>query len=178
MILLFLHFLWAAPYPATSSSVLTSDNSYFYSDWGFEIEKNNLGWLRLVPEQKDPYFLATYRPLLSAPDARAILNIRVDPIKDREEKSAPISLTSYINHWTKQFPKFGMDVMKVQYTVKNGKNTAVVDSVNQSTKIQSRQYVFWQDSFVAIFACTDRATEFSASIYPCEKIIESLRWIH
>jgi hypothetical protein len=169
-------FLWAAPYPATSSSAIVSDNSYFYSDWGFEIEKNSIGWLRLVPDQKDPYFLASYRPILSAPEARATLNIRVDPLMERKEKGN-ISLSSYISHWTKQFPKLGMDVSKVQYAIKNGKNTAVIDSLNQHTKIQSRQYVFWQDSYVAIFSCTDRNSEFASSIYACEKIIESLRWI-
>lgn len=175
MLVIILSLLWAAPYPGTSSSALVSDNSYFYSDWGFEIEKNTIGWLRLVPAQSDPYFLASYKPLLSAPEARATLNIRVDPLAERKEKGS-ISLSSYVGHWTKQFPKLGMDVTKVQYTVKNGKNTAIIDSLNQTTKIQSRQYVFWQDSYAAIFSCTDRTADFSSSLYSCEKIIESLRW--
>lgn len=175
MWIVFFTFLWAAPYPATSSSAIVSDNSYFYSDWGFEIEQNKMGWLRLVPEQNDPYFLASYRPYLSAPDARAALNIRVDPLLDRKEKGS-ITLSSYVNHWTKQFPKLGLDVTKVSFDVKNGKNTAIIDSVNQLTKVHSRQYVFWQDSYAAIFSCSDRSNDFSSSVFSCEKIIESMRW--
>lgn len=84
----------AAPFPATSTSALIAAPPYFKSDLGFEIPRGDTGWALIHPDASDPYFLAQYKPVFSAPDLSSQLSIRVDPLKDRKEIEGKISLKS------------------------------------------------------------------------------------
>lgn len=175
MLVFIVSFLFAAPYPATSSSAIVSENSYFQSKWGFTIHKSDVHWTRLIPDAKDPYHLTTYRPLMTAPDSQASLNIRVDPVSKRPSKKK-IVLKSYLNYWLKQYPKLGMEVLKHEYTLLNGKKAVRVDAYNLSTSMQIRQYIVWEGENALLFSCSDKKDTFAVSLYACEQILQSMSW--
>lgn len=166
----------AAPFPATSTSALIAAPPYFKSDLGFEIPRGDTGWALIHPDASDPYFLAQYKPVFSAPDSSSQLSIRVDPLKDRKEIEGKISLKSYVNYWSKQYPKLGIDILQINYSKRLGRDMAIIDSRNSSSKIQMRQFVLWNKDNVVLFTCSDKQSEFNISLTACQEIFTSVKW--
>lgn len=175
MLLVLFSFLFAAPYPATSSSAVLSEGSSFHSKWGFDIQKNDLHWTKLLPDSSDPYHLITYRPSVIAPDSQASLNIRVDPVSKRSGEKK-IVLKSYLDYWLKQYPKLGLEVLSHKYTLFNGKKAVQVESYNTQTNMQLRQYIVWEKNNALLFSCSDKKDSFVVSLYACEQILQSIQW--
>jgi len=167
-----LQLLLAAPYPATSSSAVVSENAYMPTSWGFELIKNDQKWVRIVPNEKDPFHLALLRP---EGHSQARLNIRVDPVAKRSEK-VKVSLKSYTEHWIRQYPKLGIEILEHAYTKINGKPAARIDSYNTNNKMQIRQYVVWHNDNAVLFACADHRDNFVKSLYSCERVLRFVSW--
>lgn len=167
----------SAPYPATSTSEIIQGAPYFKSNWGFEIVQNTSGWSKVLPKNNNPFLLAIYKPVLSAPESDAQLSVRVDPFPETKKRKYHLRLKNYVNYWTKQFPKFGIEVMDIKYRLQNTYNTAIIDSFNTAERIKIRQYVFWKKDKALLLACKDSQRNFNTTQFSCNQIIESFRWL-
>ena len=173
---LFLGTLQAAPFPATSTSAFNAAPPYYKSDLGFEIPRNDTGWAMIHPDGTDPYFLITYKPVFSAPESLSQMSVRVDPLKDRSVEEGKITLKSYVDYWSKQYPKLGIDILQIQFSKRLGRDLAVIDSRNSNTKIQMRQFVLWNKENAVLFTCSDKQNEFNVSLGTCQEIFSSVKW--
>jgi hypothetical protein len=175
MIYFLVSILLAAPYPSTSSSAVVTYSSYLSTDWGFDLEKNAENWFRYVPSKSDPYHLAILRPLEHLQGSKAQLSIRVDPVSTRSEGNK-VTLKSYTNHWLKQFPKLGIEVLKYETTNIKGQKALRIEAYNLNNHVQMRQYVVWYDQNAIIFTCADLRESFSTTLYQCERVLRSVKF--
>ena|GEM_PF-730480 len=173
LIALLVTLLFAAPYPSTSSSAVVTNSSYLSTNWGFDLLKNDQNWFRYIPDAKDPFHIAILRPLQHLEGSKVQLSVRVDPVSTRSEEKN-VTLQSYTNHWLKQYPKLGIEVLKFETTKLKEQAAIRIEAYNINNQVQMRQYVVWYNDNAIIFTCADDRKLFSKTLFQCEKVLRSV----
>ena len=157
----------AAPMPATASSKLVSPQLGLYrSPLGFEISSGTSGWAHAEPPKNNKYVATLY----ADPKTKASLSVRVDQLK----KEMPID--KYVSRWSKEYPRYGFDVVGSQTFAQNKQKGYVVDLVNRDTGKQLRQVVFMKKTHAVIMTCRDNIKNFKQSLKDCNQIIRTFSW--
>ena len=167
LLLLFISVAEAAPMPATASSKLVSPQLGLYrSPLGFEISSGTSGWAHAEPPKNNKYVATLY----ADPKTKASLSVRVDELK----KEMPID--KYVSRWSKEYPRYGFDVVGSQTFAQNKQKGYVVDLVNRDTGKQLRQVVFMKKKHAVIMTCRDNIKNFKQSLRDCNQIIRTFSW--
>lgn len=162
---------FAAPIPGTGASQLIAPELGIYrSPHGFEISKANTDWIQTRPPKSSKHIATVYRSPNVNDKTRASLTVRVDQMKNN------MNLDKYVQRWTKEYPKFGFDVLgKKTFKIKNNEGY-VIDLINSKKLRKIRQVVFKKDKLAVILTCRDHQTNFSNSLKQCNDIIRSFDW--
>ena len=164
--------LFAAPYPATSSSVLLDLNKQFYlSKDGFSIHAQNTDWLHLKPKNKDHHIATVYRAPRTAFGAQAALTVRVDKLRKK------LSVKRYVKKWKKDYPRLGFDILSARKIKVGKKKGFLIDLYSQSTARQMRQVVFLKNKTAVILTCRDHKKNFRTTVKTCNQIIRNFHWL-
>lgn len=164
-------FAWAAPHPGVTSALAAPKLGVFRSPHGFEIASGNSGWLPTPAPNENRHIATVYKPSgWNARGISAMLTVRIDKLN----KSMP--LEAYVKRWSKEYPKFGFDVLGSQPFVQNNERGYVLDLINRDNNRQLRQVVFLKDKNAVILTCRDQAASFKSALKSCNEIIRTFRW--
>lgn len=161
----------AAPHPGVTSALAAPKLGVFRSPIGFEIASGDSGWLPTSAPNESKNIATVYRP--SAWKARginAMLTVRVDKLKK------PLTLDAYVKRWSKEYPKFGFDVLGSKPFVQNNERGYVLDLINRDNNRQLRQVIFLKEKNAVILTCRDQASTFKSTLKSCNEIIRTFRW--
>jgi hypothetical protein len=159
---------WAAPHPATSSSVLTApEKGLYFQHKGFNLKTEGTTW---VPVASTESVLDTVR--FSSPDKneKGSLSVRTDSVA----KNASLEL--YTRKWMRDYPSYGFEVLSAKSFTLNGQPALVVDMLSRSKNKQIRQVILKKDARVAVMTCLDDKATFNKSLQSCNRIIQSFTW--
>lgn len=161
----------AAPIPATSSSeVISPDKGQFISPEGFILSAGNSNWIQSEAPEGIHSVATVYKGPVTTRGVQAALTVRVDELQRNS------SLKSYIKKWSRDYPRFGFDVLASKPVKVNNQVGYLLDLVNNETKKQLRQVVFLKDQKAVILTCRDHVDSFLINLNGCNEIIRSFRW--
>ncbi len=161
----------AAPHPGVTSSLAAPKLGVFRSPHGFEIAAGASGWVPNPAPNENRHIAVVYKPVASqGSNGGAMLTVRTDTLK----KTA--SLEAYVKRWSKEYPKFGFDVLGSKPFVQNNERGYVIDLINRDNNRQLRQVVFLKDKNAVILTCRDQASTFKSTLKSCNEIIRTFRW--
>lgn len=161
----------AAPIPATSSSTLIAPElGRFISPLGFTLSAGRSTWTQDEPPRGIDSIATIYKGPVTAEGIQAALTVRVDQF------SRKTSLKSYIHKWSKDYPRFGFDILASKPVKVNDQTGYLLDLVNKETEKQIRQVVFLKDRRAVIFTCRDHIRSFSDNLRSCNEIIRTFSW--
>jgi hypothetical protein len=178
-LLMSLH-VWAAPFPATSSSALISQEpGLFISPLGFSLKSNASDWKLVGPDKNSPLTIARFQPLkeknapATKPTAKEdvpTLSVRVDQVSENT------SLDTYAKKWLREYPHYGFDILGSKMIQLEGNKALVVDLAHSKKERQLRQVVFQKDNRAVVLTCSDDKDSFAKSLSQCNQIIKSFHW--
>lgn len=161
----------AAPIPATSSSlIIASEKGQFISPVGFILDAGNSKWIQSEAPKGIRSVATVYKGPTTTKGIQAALTVRVDDLQSNS------SLKSYIRKWSKDYPRFGFDILASKPIKVNEEVGYLLDLINKETEKQLRQVVFLKDRRAVILTCRDHMNSFLSSLKGCNEIIRSFRW--
>lgn len=169
---LYISTAYAAPHPATGSSILTSpEHGRFLSRWGFQLGLKSTAWSALVPDATNSPDEASWRALnLAKSSAQAA--IKVDQLKTE------ISFENFAKKSLKEYGPLGMDVLGSKTFQQGGARGLVVDLVQTKKKLQLRQAIFLKKKTVVVITCSDlKGPEFNQTLGSCNQLIKNFSWV-
>lgn len=173
LVLIFSYFeLLAAPLPGAAHPELSKLSKVFSSPWGFTIDGTKSSWFKKSANLDASPFLLTYF-VPNDPNSFAKLSVRIDDLKNFPSKDPNIK--KYTSYYTKQFPKFGFELMRLP-KVYESKNIAIVDSIDLKKDYQIRQYIFWNKKRAVIIGCSDKSVSFHENWKECDHLARGFRW--
>lgn len=162
---------FAAPIPATSSSLLVSEKpGIFRSPKGFKINAANTDWILSEPPTDLPSVVTLYRSPLFHDGVQAVLTVRVDELDQKTD------LKTYVKHWMKDYPILGFSVIKAKPMKVNTEIAYVLDLEESTSDRRIRQLVFLRDQTAVILTCRDRKGSFEKTLKDCNQIFRSFEW--
>ena len=99
----------AAPHPGATSSLVTPKLGVFRSPLGFKIDAGSSGWQQAEAPADNKFIATIYKsPVKGAKGENPMLTVRVDQL------GKETTLDKYVQKWSKEYPKFGFDVLGSQ----------------------------------------------------------------
>ena len=170
-VFLFSSVSWAAPIPATSSSLLIdSENGTFRSHLGFQISAGQSDWILSDAPNNHKYIAIQYKSPSNQGGVRAALTVRID------ELSQSTNLRSYVKKWIRDYPKLGFDILAARKVSVDEKPAFLIDLINRESSLQLRQVVFLKKQRAVILTCRDHKERFLENLKSCNQIIRSFDW--
>jgi hypothetical protein len=161
----------AAPLPGSSTSELVSPKLGLYrSPAGFQLTAGITDWAPSIPPQNNKFIETVYKPTKLSADKQGTLTVRVDSLKK------DFAVDNYMKKWTKEYPRFGFDVLGSKPFKISGNQGQVVDLINRVKNRQLRQVVFVKDKKAVILTCRDQIGDFKDTLKSCNEIIKSFAW--
>lgn len=161
----------AAPYPATSTSVLTDPaKGVAFHGFGFKLKELDRAWTP-VPSTGDSIFeTLRFEPTKRANQSDATLSIRMDHLP------ANATLESYAKKWMRDYPSYGFEVLGTKNLQLGGGHAILVDLVQKAKNRQLRQVILQQNDRIAVLTCLDRRDQFSGTLQTCNQVIRGFEW--
>lgn len=158
---------YAAPYPATGSSLLVApEMGLFWKRHGFQLKTGATGWILGTPvegEEPEVHYDKPGKPTAS-------LTVRSEMLK------TDLSLENYTKRWMKDYSNYGFDLLGTQTFFQNGSKALVVDLIHRKTEQQLRQVLFLKNKKVVILTCKDLQKSFEQTLNDCNQISKSFEW--
>ncbi|MBX2987687.1 MAG: hypothetical protein KF802_07295 [Bdellovibrionaceae bacterium] len=163
---------FAAPHPATGSSVLTDPaKGLFFHGFGFRLSTLGTPWTAAPSLEKETIFETVRFENRGAPgSAESSLSIRMDELPDKT------NLESYARKWMRDYPSYGFEVLGTKNLNLGGGRALVVDLVQKNKNRQLRQVILQKDQQVAVVTCLDRKDRFADTLQSCNQILKSFEW--
>ncbi|HEY1079953.1 MAG TPA: hypothetical protein VGE46_07640 [Bdellovibrio sp.] len=162
-------FAQSAPYPATSTSALTTpEKGLYFLHKGFTVKTEGSEWIPVGKSEKS--LLDTVRFAAKDKPQKGSLSIRTDKVA----KTASLEL--YTRKWMRDYPNYGFEVLSAKNFTLNGSPALVVDMLSRSKSKQIRQVILKNEDRVAIMTCLDDQANFNSSLKQCNQIMKSFSW--
>ncbi len=163
---------FAAPIPATSSSMLVSKHRGLYiSKHNFKIHADNTLWENTGSPIENSNILTVFQEPQQNKIFRAGLTVRTDQLKKR------MSLTKYMNKWKKDYIRFGFNILKHKKVKINNQSAFLLDLYNSNSKRQLRQLVFLKGKRSVILTCRGEKENFKTTVKSCNTIFKNFQWL-
>lgn len=161
---------FAAPFPATSTSALTTpEKGLYFLHKGFTLNTAGTDW---VPSSAaEDSLLDTVRFVSKNSDQEGSLSIRTDKI------NAKTSLELYIRRWMRDYPNYGFEVVSAKKIQLSKSPALVVDMLSRAKNKQIRQVVVKNNERVTVMTCMDNKNSFSESLKTCNQIMKTFSWL-
>ncbi len=161
----------AAPFPVTSSSILTDpQHGLFLQKHGFTLKTANTQWALSSEPGESVFESYQYRLNKAGSSSKALLSLRMDQL----EKNA--NLEVYAKKWMKEYPQFGYEVLGTRQLNFGGGQGLLVDLIQKNKNQQVRQLILGKDKKVAILTCTDDEKSFKKTLTDCNDILNTFKW--
>jgi hypothetical protein len=159
---------YAAPYPATGSSLLVAPElGLFWKRQGFELKTGYTGWQIDAPHSAEEDEQLRYiRPNVPT----ASLAVRTEMIK------TDLTLENYTKRWIRDYTNYGFDLLGTQTFYQSGNKALVVDLVHKKSSQQLRQVLFLKNKRVVVLTCRDQQKTFEQTLIGCNQISKSFQW--
>lgn len=169
----FLNSACAAPFPATSSSILTDPSkSLFFRGFGFNLQSPGMNWSAKSTMNENIFESVRFEPKgESASSSEAALSLRMDRLKDVG------SLEIYARKWMRDYPSYGFEMLGTKSLTLGGGRAILVDLVQKNKNRQLRQVILQKNERVAVLTCLDRKDRFNETLQACNQLIKSFQWI-
>lgn len=141
------------------------------SDSDYKIEIGGTLWKETPPPPESKTILRLFRSPEIQGGYQGTLSIR------REPEANSSNLKKSVKQWTKEFPRFGYEVIRSEEFEQNGETAQVFDLLHKETQKQVRQVVFFNSKDSLIFTCTNHRQYFSATGAQCDLVVRSFRWV-
>ena len=162
----------AAPHPGATTALASPKLGVFRSPAGFQIAAGDSGWVQTQGSSDNRYIATIYKsPIASPKGESAMLTVRVDKL------AKETTLDKYIQRWSKEYPKFGFDVLGSQPFAQNKDKGYVLDLLNRDSGRQLRQVVFLKKQNAVILTCRDQSATFKEALKSCNQIIRTFQWV-
>lgn len=162
---------WAAPMPATSSSLVISVKpGVFRSPRGFSLNAAHTEWVLGDAPSSIPSVVTIYRSPESNRGVQPVLTVRVDQLRQKQD------LKSYVKQWMKDYSILGLSVLKAGPLKVNSQSAFLVDLDETKGEKRLRQIVFLKDQTAVVLTCRDRRETFSKTVRSCNEIFKSFEW--
>jgi hypothetical protein len=161
---------YAAPFPATSTSALTTpEQGLYFLHKGFILRTEGTNW---VPSSSsEDSLLDTVRFTSKDPGSEGSLSVRTDKV------NAKTSLELYIRRWMRDYPNYGFEVVSAKKFQLNKSPALVVDMLSRAKNKQIRQVVVKNNERVTVMTCMDNKNTFGESLKSCNQIMNTFTWI-
>lgn len=171
-ILLVQTFAWAAPFPVSSSSILTDpQKGLFLQRHGFNLNTKGTKWTLSSEPGESAFESYQYRLNKAGSSEKALLSLRMDQL----EKSS--TLEAYAKKWMKEYPQFGYEVLGTRQLKFGGGQGLLVDLVQKNKGQQVRQLILGNGKKIAILTCTDDQKSFKSTLTDCNDILNTFKWV-
>lgn len=158
---------YAAPYPATGSSLLVAaDSGLFWLRQGFQLKTPSLDWQMGSPDSDDENEVR----FLRASKPGASVSVRSETLKTE------LTLENYSKRWMKDYSNYGFDLLGTQTFIQSGTKALVVDLIHKKSQLQMRQVLFLKNKRVVILTCRDEQKSFEQTLSGCNQISKSFQW--
>jgi hypothetical protein len=162
---------FAAPHPATSTSVLTDPaKGLFFHGFGFRLKSLGGDWKPTVPGTTSNFNVVRFEPREDSSGAAPELSIRTDRLQ--EDKS----LESYSRRWIRDYASYGFDVLGTRPLQMGGGKALLIDLVQKTKNRQLRQVIFEKDRRIAVMTCLDQTDRFDKALESCNRMIRQFEW--
>lgn len=159
----------AAPYPATSSSVLTDPaKGVFFHGFGFRLNNLEPTWAAVPSIGQEVFDSVRFEPRTGGGDST--LSIRMDRLPEKS------NLETYARKWMRDYPTYGFDVRGTKTLTLGGGRALLIDMIQKSKNRQLRQVILQKDEKVAILTCMDDQSAFAATLHACNRLIRGFEW--
>lgn len=166
LILLFSTSSWAAPYPATGSSLMTNpEKGLFFGGQGFQLGTLNSRWILNSTDSENQV-----RYSHSESDTASVM-VRSD------ELAINSSLETYAKKWMKDYSSYGFDVLGARTFSEKSVRGMVVDLMNKAKQKQVRQAIYVKDKKAVIITCMDDPKSFLGTLSQCNQLIKNFSWL-
>ncbi len=163
----------AAPYPATSSSLLiSSQRSLFISPLGFQLHRGESDWILIEPPKEDEGAITQFVPPQDAESAH--LSIRTEQLDPLDATSK--DLTTYVKQFIKTYRRLDFQIIAKRPFDHHGEKAFVIDLQASQKGLQLRQAIFFRNSKAIVLTCRDNISHFKTTLKSCNEIIRSFRW--
>lgn len=161
----------AAPYPATSTSVLTDPaKGVFFHGFGFRLRNLDSAW-KPVPSAGDAIFDSVRFEPKERGASEATVSIRMDKLPGKS------SLETYARKWMREYPTYGFDVLGTKTLSLSGGRALLVDMLQKAKNRQLRQIILQKDDKIAVLTCLDGKENFQETLQTCNHLIRGFEWI-
>lgn len=161
----------AAPFPVSSSSVLTDPQwGNFYLKNGFTLKTASTSWVLSQDEAKGVFDTFRYHLKDSNLSKEASLSVRIDQIKGNQ------NLESYAKKWMKEYPQFGFEILGTKSLSMGGGQALLVDLYQKNKNQQLRQLILKKEGRVVIMTCVDLYTSFKKTLPQCNQLMNNFQW--
>ncbi len=173
--LLFLFFssqVLAAPFPVTSSSILTDPSfGLFYRGHGFSLKTVGTDWVLAPDENLSSPMSYKYISKSKSLSKSAELSLKMDQVSSKQ------NLDSYAKKWMKEYPQFGFEILGTKPLKMGGSNALLVDLYQKNKNQQVRQLIFHKGSKIVILTCTDERASFKKTLTQCNQMMSNFNWL-
>lgn len=169
--ILFASNAFAAPMPATSSSLIVNEKPEIYrSIRGFTVNAGKSEWLLGDTPSSIPAVVTVYHSPESNHGVQPVLTVRIDDLHQKQD------IKTYVKQWMKDYALLGLSVLKAGPLKVNDQNAYLLDLDEQKGDKRLRQVVFLKDQTAVVLTCRDRRETFSQTVKSCNEIFKSFAW--
>lgn len=162
---------FAAPYPATSTSVLTDPSKgVLFHGFGFRLKSVDPTWTAVPTVGESIFETMRFEPKVAA-GSEATLSIRMDKLPEKG------TLETYAKKWMRDYPSYGFEVLGTKTLQLGGGKALLVDLTQKSKNRQLRQVILQKDDKVAVMTCLDRKEKFNDTLQTCNRLIRGFEWV-
>lgn len=163
---------FAAPFPVTSSSVLTDPAfGLFYRGHGFSLKTSGSEWILTPDDQLSSQASYNYKPKANSFSQQARLSLKIDQISSKQ------NLDVYAKKWMKEYSQFGFEILGTKSLKMGGGNALLVDLFQKSKDQQVRQLIFHKGNKIVVMTCSDERTHFKKTLPQCNQLMSSFNWL-
>lgn len=167
---MFSSFGFAAPHPATSTSILTNpEHGHYFQSQGFNLRTLGTNWLP-VPQNDSSLFESVRFTPKGNLEAEASLSVRTDVLNKKT------TLESYAKKWMRDYPSYGFEILGAKSFAVSGSPGLVVDMIQRGKNKQLRQVILQKGSRVAILTCLDNQSSFQKTLVACNQLVKNFEW--
>lgn len=160
--------VFASPSPATSTSIITDlSKGYFLSYQGIDIRLDQSAW-NIKPGSKP----LNYSFSLKQEDPKFTGEFSLK-LFDQTKKN---TIEANTKKWLKEYAQFGFEVLGTKTFTQNSEKGVVIDLFQAASIKQTRQIIFQNEKWMAIFTCQDSEKSFKSTLNLCNDLVKNFGW--
>jgi hypothetical protein len=162
---------WAAPMPATSTSLLTNEKpGIFRSAKGFSVNAGKTEWVLSEAPTDLPSVVTLFKSPETHHGVQPVLTVRVDELPHKTE------LNLYAQQWLKDYTTLGFKILNKKTLKVNSYPVFAMDVEEMRGQKKLRQIVFLKNQTAVVLTCRDLKDTFKKTVKDCNQIFKSFAW--